>query len=86
MKPPGAKVAIIEPGIVPTPNWNRAEALMTDERYPVGLDAEAIAAARDRMTAGAWAALLTEEDEERFVLRAVEGGEPEIGPECATGS
>ena len=44
----------------------------TKLRYAVGLDAEVVAAARDRMTAGEWAALLTEEDEERFVSRAEE--------------
>lgn len=39
-------------------------------RYPVGSDAEAIAAARDRMTAAEWAALLTEEDDARFLAGA----------------
>jgi NAD(P)-dependent dehydrogenase (short-subunit alcohol dehydrogenase family) len=42
----------------------------TKLRYPVGLDAEAIAAARDRMTAAEWASLLAEEDEEKFLSRA----------------
>ena len=44
----------------------------TKLRYPVGPDAEAMAAARDRMMAGEWAALLAEEDEERFVSQAIE--------------
>ena len=39
-------------------------------RYPVGPDAEAMAAARDRMTAAEWAALLTEEDDAKFVAAA----------------
>jgi hypothetical protein len=39
-------------------------------RYPVGPDAELVAAARDRMTAAEWASLLTEEDEEKFIARA----------------
>jgi NAD(P)-dependent dehydrogenase (short-subunit alcohol dehydrogenase family) len=42
----------------------------TKLRYPVGPDAEAIAAARDRMTAAEWVALLTEEDEDSFVAKA----------------
>jgi NAD(P)-dependent dehydrogenase (short-subunit alcohol dehydrogenase family) len=44
----------------------------TKLRYPVGVDAEAIVKARDRMTAEEWTALLTEEDEERFVAKAKE--------------
>jgi NAD(P)-dependent dehydrogenase (short-subunit alcohol dehydrogenase family) len=109
IKPFGVKVAIIEPGVILTPIWEKAEALMPEGhpyqqamgrlwrlfgaqleggtrpdvvaraiydavgegaaklRYPVGLDAEAIAAARDRLTAAEWAALLTEEDEQKFV-------------------
>src|ERR1019366_3223451 len=81
---------IIEPGVVLTPIWNKAEALMPDGHpYQQAMgrlarlfgaprdggvkpDAEVVAAARDRMTAGEWAALLTEEDEERFVSRAEE--------------
>jgi len=39
-------------------------------RYPVGLDAETIAAARDRMTSAEWVALLAEEDDEKFLSRA----------------
>jgi NAD(P)-dependent dehydrogenase (short-subunit alcohol dehydrogenase family) len=112
MKPFGVAVAIIEPGVILTPIWGKAEALMPDEhpyqqsmgrllrifgaqmeggtkpdvvargiyeavqegatklRYAVGVDAEAIIAARDRMTAGEWAALLTEEDEDKFVSKA----------------
>ena len=42
----------------------------TKLRYPVGPDAEVVAAARDRMTAGEWASLLTEEDEDKFVAKA----------------
>jgi hypothetical protein len=114
MKPLGVKVAIIEPGVILTPIWNKGETLMPEEhpyqqamgrlfrlfgaqmdggttpdtvaraiyeavregatklRYPVGVDAEVIVAARDRMTAGEWAALLTDEDEQRFVSRAEE--------------
>jgi len=105
-------VAIIEPGVILTPIWNKAEALMpeghayqqamgrlyrlfgaqmeggtkpdavasaiysavqegcTKLRYEVGLDAEVIVAARDRMTAAEWAALLTEDNEDRFVAKA----------------
>ena len=112
MRPFGVRVAIIEPGVILTPIWNKAEALMPEGhpyqqamgrlwrlfeaqleggtmpnvvaraiyeavregapqlRYPVGADAQAIVAARDRMTAAEWAALLTEEDEEKFVAAA----------------
>lgn len=113
-KPLGIKVAIIEPGVILTPIWSKAEALMPEKhdyeqamrrlwrlfnaqleggtlpdvvaraiydavqeggaklRYPVGPDAEVVAAARDRMTAAEWAALLSEEDEEIFLARAEE--------------
>jgi NAD(P)-dependent dehydrogenase (short-subunit alcohol dehydrogenase family) len=111
-KPLGIKVAIIEPGVILTPIWSKAESLMPEKhdyqqamerlgrlfgaqleggtpadvvakaiydavqeggsklRYPVGPDAEVVAAARDRMTAAEWASLLSEEDEEKFVARA----------------
>jgi NAD(P)-dependent dehydrogenase (short-subunit alcohol dehydrogenase family) len=114
MKPLGVRVAIIEPGVILTPIWNKGEQLMPDGhpyqqamgrlfrlfgaqmdggtmpdtvaraiyeavregatklRYPVGVDAAVIVAARDRMTAGEWVALLTEEDEQRFVAKAEE--------------
>jgi NAD(P)-dependent dehydrogenase (short-subunit alcohol dehydrogenase family) len=41
-------------------------------RYPVGADAEAMVAARDRMTAAEWSALLSEEDDALFLARAEE--------------
>jgi NAD(P)-dependent dehydrogenase (short-subunit alcohol dehydrogenase family) len=111
-KPLGIKVAIIEPGVILTPIWDKAEGAMpeggpyqqpmerlfrifaaqmeggtmpevvaraiydavqegaTRLRYPVGADAEVVAAARDRLTAAEWAALLTEEDEDKFVAKA----------------
>jgi len=111
-KPLGIKVAIIEPGVILTPIWSKAETHMPEKhdyqqamgrlsrlfnaqleggtlpdavaraiydavqegasqlRYPVGPDAEVVAAARDRMTAAEWASLLSEEDEEKFVARA----------------
>lgn len=133
-KPLGIKVAIIEPGVILTPIWNKAEALMPDEhsygqamsrlyrlfgaqmeggtlpdavakaifdavaegatslRYPVGLDAEKIVAARDRMTAQQWAAMLTEEDEDNFVAKAKEAfgvdllNPPSLNARMAAGS
>jgi NAD(P)-dependent dehydrogenase (short-subunit alcohol dehydrogenase family) len=42
----------------------------TKLRYPAGPDAEAIAAARNRMTAAEWVGLLTEDDEDKFVAKA----------------
>ncbi len=111
-RPFGIKVAIIEPGVILTPIWNKGEALMPDGhpyqqamgrlfrlfgaqmdggtmpdvvarviydvvkegatklRYPVGADADVIVAARDRMTAAEWVALLSEEDEDKFVAKA----------------
>jgi len=111
-KPLGIKVAIIEPGVILTPIWNKAESLMPENhpyqqgmgrlmrvfnsqleggtlpvvvaraiydavqegatklRYPVGPDAETVAAARDRMSAGEWMSLMTEEDEDKFVAKA----------------
>jgi len=113
-QPFGIRVAIIEPGVILTPIWSKAESLMppdhpyqfafkrlmrlfesqldegtpadivaraiydtvreggTKIRYPVGLDAEALVQARDRMTAAEWVELLSEPDEERFVARAAE--------------
>ena len=113
-KPLGIKVAIIEPGVILTPIWNKAESLMPENhpyqqgmgrlmrvfnsqleggtlpivvaraiydaveegatklRYSVGADAEVVAAARDRMSAGEWMSLMTEEDEEKFVAKAEE--------------
>jgi len=114
MKPFGVKVAIIEPGVVLTPIWQKGEVLMpeghpyqqaigrlfrlfgaqmeggtkpdavaraiyeavregaTKLRYAVGADADVLVAARDRMTPAEWAALFSEEDEERFLSRAEE--------------
>jgi NAD(P)-dependent dehydrogenase (short-subunit alcohol dehydrogenase family) len=111
-KPFNIRVAIIEPGVILTPIWNKAEGAMPEEnpyqqamgrlwrlfgaqleggtkadvvarciydavqegasklRYPVGADAEVIAAARDRMCAAEWAALLMEQDEQTFVAKA----------------
>jgi len=42
----------------------------TKLRYPVGEDADVMAAARDRMTAAEWVALLAEEDEAKFLAGA----------------
>lgn len=114
MAPFHVKVAIIEPGVILTPIWNKAEALMPEGhpytqamgrlwrlfgsqleggtkpdvvartvhaaildggaklRYPVGADAEVTAAARDRLSAAEWAALLTIPDEDEFVAKARE--------------
>lgn len=111
-KPLGIKVAIVEPGVILTPIWSKAESLMPENhpyqqgmgrlwrlfnaqleggtlpvvvarsiyeavqdgatrlRYPVGPDAEVVAAARDRMTAEEWMSLMTEEDEDKFVAKA----------------
>jgi len=111
-KPFGIRVAIIEPGVVLTPIWTKADPAMpagypypqalgrlyqlfgaqmdggtmpdfvaraildavregcTKLRYPVGADAEVLAAARDRMTAAEWAAILAEEDEVKFLAGA----------------
>jgi len=112
MKPFNVRVAIIEPGVILTPIWNKGEAVMPEDhpyqqamgrlwrlfgaqleggtkadlvarciydavqegaskmRYPVGADAEVVAAARDRMTAAEWTALLMEADEQTFLSRA----------------
>ncbi len=111
-RPLGIKVAIIEPGVILTPIWSKAESLMPEKhdyqlamgrllrlfgaqleggtlpevvaraiydavqegatkmRYPVGPDAELVAAARDRMSAAEWVSLMTEEDEDKFVAKA----------------
>jgi short-subunit dehydrogenase len=42
----------------------------TKLRYPVSADAEAIAAARDRMSAAEWASLFTEDDDQKFLAGA----------------
>ena len=112
IEPFGVKVAIIEPGVILTPIWNKGGDVMPDGhpyqramrrlwrlfsaqmeggtqpdevarviwsavqengaklRYPVGPDAEAIIAARDRMTAAEWAAIFADEDEDKFLANA----------------
>ena len=53
----------------------RSEAVHTDEpklRYAVGADAEVMAAARDRLSAGEWESLQSEPDDEKFLTRAKE--------------
>jgi NAD(P)-dependent dehydrogenase (short-subunit alcohol dehydrogenase family) len=108
----GIRVAVIEPGVVLTPIWGKAEYAMpadhpyphvmgrldrlfgtqldgatmpdvvaratyeaveegaTKLRYPVGADAEVLAATRDRMTAAEWVELMTVEDDEAFFAQA----------------
>lgn len=108
----GIGVAIIEPGVILTPIWQKGESLMPEGhpyqqvmarlyrnfgvqladgtpsqvvaeaiyaavqengrkvRYPVGPDADVIAAARDRMSAQEWVDLFAEPDEEKFMARA----------------
>ena len=61
-----------QPDIVARAIYAAVEEGAASLRYPVGADAEAMAAARDRMTAAEWAALLTEEEEARFLVRAEE--------------
>lgn len=49
------------------------EAVHTDKpklRYAVGADAEAMVAARDRLSAAEWESLHSEPDEEKFLARA----------------
>jgi len=112
MKPFNVRVAIIEPGVILTPIWNKGEVPMpkdhpyqqpmdrlwrlfgaqleggtkadvvarsiydsvqegaTKLRYPVGADAEVVAAARDRMTPAEWVALLMEPDEQAFLSKS----------------
>jgi NAD(P)-dependent dehydrogenase (short-subunit alcohol dehydrogenase family) len=59
-----------QPDVVARAIYRAVEEGAARLRYPVGADSEAIAAARDRMTAAEWAALLAEEDEARFLVRA----------------
>ncbi|MGA9642438.1 MAG: SDR family NAD(P)-dependent oxidoreductase [Terriglobales bacterium] len=110
--PFGIKVAIIEPGVILTPIWTKAETpapgdylyqqgmsrllrvfgaqleggTMPDVvaraiydavqegaiklRYPVGADAEVLAATHARLSPAEWVALFTEEDEDEFVRKA----------------
>ena len=114
IRPFGVRVVIIEPGVIITPIWNKAEASMPEGhpyglamgrlwrlfeaqlaegtmpdtvalaiydavhtaepklRYPVGADAEAMAAARDRLSAAEWLDLQSEPDDEKFLARARE--------------
>jgi len=108
----GIRVAVIEPGVVLTPIWGKAEYAMpadhpypqvmgrlerlfgtqldgatmpdvvarttyeavetgaTKLRYPVGADAEVLAATRDRMTAAEWMELMTVEEDAAFFAHA----------------
>ncbi len=58
------------PDVVASTIYQAVEEGASKLRYPVGPDAEVIAAARDRMTVAEWASLLSEEDEEKFLERA----------------
>lgn len=108
----GIRVAVIEPGVVLTPIWGKAEYAMPADhpyphvmarlwqlfgtqlegptmpdvvaqatfdavesgasklRYPVGADAEVLAATRDRLSAAEWMELMTVEDDEAFFAKA----------------
>ncbi len=50
--------------------WGAVQENGAKLRYPVGPDAEAIIAARDRMTAAEWAAIFADEDEDKFLANA----------------
>ena len=50
--------------------WSAVQENGAKLRYPVGPDAEAIIAARDRMTAAEWAAIFADEDEDKFLANA----------------
>jgi NAD(P)-dependent dehydrogenase (short-subunit alcohol dehydrogenase family) len=58
------------PDVVARAIWEAVQDGSGKVRYAVGADAEVIAAARDRMTADEWVALLTEEDDAKFVAKA----------------